>query len=110
MSDIAKRLMGSVKYDAINGDAREKAICNCQMIEAATEITRLTAEVKSLRMEVAGQIEANELLQEELAKAREDAIGLKAKEQVLYDIHAALGIKWGDDPYSAINKLKEGGE
>lgn len=31
---------------------------------------------------------------------------LEAKEQVLYDIHNALGIKWGDDPYSAINSLK----
>lgn len=32
---------------------------------------------------------------------------LGAKEQVLYDIHEALGIRWGDDPYHAIKLLKE---
>lgn len=32
---------------------------------------------------------------------------LKLKEQVLYDIHAALGIKWGDDPYHVISELRQ---
>lgn len=31
---------------------------------------------------------------------------LKAKEQVLMDIHDALGVKWGDDPYAVIRELK----
>lgn len=31
---------------------------------------------------------------------------LEAKEQVLYDIHDALGIKWGDDPYKRIAELE----
>jgi hypothetical protein len=26
--------------------------------------------------------------------------------QVCYDMHEELGIKWGDDPYHRINKLK----
>ena len=30
-----------------------------------------------------------------------------AKEVHLYDVYDALGIKWGDDPFSAINKLKD---
>jgi hypothetical protein len=28
---------------------------------------------------------------------------LRNKEQVLYDMHKALGINWGDDPYAVIN-------
>lgn len=27
-------------------------------------------------------------------------------EQVCYDLHAALGVKWGEDPYAVINTLK----
>lgn len=30
---------------------------------------------------------------------------LRAKVQVLYDIHEKLGIEWGEDPYAAINRL-----
>lgn len=30
----------------------------------------------------------------------------KAMAQVCLDLHAALGVKWGDDPYSVINELK----
>lgn len=35
---------------------------------------------------------------------------LEAKEQVLFDIHEALGIKWGDDPYNTIKQLRERSE
>lgn len=34
-------------------------------------------------------------------------IDYKNKAQVCMDLHAALGIKWGDDPYSVINTLKK---
>ena len=30
-----------------------------------------------------------------------------AMEQVALDLHSALGVKWGEDPYGAIKKLKE---
>lgn len=31
---------------------------------------------------------------------------LEAREQVMLDLHEALGVKFGEDPYAAINKLK----
>lgn len=31
----------------------------------------------------------------------------KAMAQVCLDLHAALGVKWGDDPYAKIRELKE---
>lgn len=32
---------------------------------------------------------------------------LQAKEQVLFDLHEALGVKWGDDPYAKITALQK---
>ena len=32
--------------------------------------------------------------------------GLRKKERVLYDIHDALGIKWGEDPYAKIKQFQ----
>lgn len=29
------------------------------------------------------------------------------KALVMHDLHDALGVKWGDDPYARINELKE---
>ena len=46
-------------------------------------------------------------IQDQLAEKDKRIKHLEAKEQVLFDIHNALGIKWGDDPYSAINKKNE---
>jgi hypothetical protein len=40
-----------------------------------------------------------------LAAVEEEVTGLRNKEQVLYDIHHAMGIEWGDDPYSVIARL-----
>lgn len=31
----------------------------------------------------------------------------RAMAQVCLDMHGALGVKWGDDPYSVIRKLKK---
>jgi hypothetical protein len=31
---------------------------------------------------------------------------LEAEAQVAHDLHDALGVKWGDDPYAEINRLK----
>lgn len=45
MSDIVKRLQGSLALDAINGDTAERAVCASQMREAAAEITRLREEL-----------------------------------------------------------------
>lgn len=48
MSDIAKRLRASVKFDAVNGTAHERAICGRLMLEAAREIERLQRLVEEL--------------------------------------------------------------
>jgi hypothetical protein len=32
---------------------------------------------------------------------------LKDKEQVLFNIHDALGIKWGEDPYAVIAAMRQ---
>lgn len=48
-SDLAKRLMASVRYDAINGDAMERGVCKSQMREASNELARLAVENAKLK-------------------------------------------------------------
>lgn len=49
MSDIKHRLRASVRMDAVHGDTHERSVCARQMVEAANEIERLTAERDELR-------------------------------------------------------------
>ena len=46
-------------------------------------------------------------LQDQLAAERETTEQAERVAQVCYDLHDALGVKWGDDPYWAIRKLKD---
>lgn len=40
-SNIEDRLIASLRYGAVNGDAHERSVCASQMREAAHEIQRL---------------------------------------------------------------------
>ena len=53
MSDIKHRLRASVRMDAVHGDTHERSVCARQMVEAANEIERLTAERDELRRQLA---------------------------------------------------------
>lgn len=48
MNNIAKRLRGSLRYDAINGDSFERSVCAGQMREAANYIDQLEARITKL--------------------------------------------------------------
>lgn len=45
MSNIAKRLRASLKFDAINGDGFERSVCAGQMQEAAAYIDELESRI-----------------------------------------------------------------
>ena len=45
MSDIAKRLRASVRYDAINGNSFERGVCGKQMLSAAEYIESLQSQL-----------------------------------------------------------------
>jgi hypothetical protein len=49
--------------------------------------------------------EGIEQLRSALAAKEQEIADLKLKEQVLYDLHEALGITWGDDPYARLAAL-----
>lgn len=49
MSDIAKRLLASLRFDAVNGDQHERSVVASQMREAASHIATLEAELAAVR-------------------------------------------------------------
>ncbi len=51
MSDIAKRLLASLRFDAVNGDQHERSVVASQMREAASHITTLEAELAAVTKE-----------------------------------------------------------
>jgi len=53
MSIIAKRLRASVGMDAVNGSREERAVCEKQMREAATELDRLAKRIAEQDAEIA---------------------------------------------------------
>ena len=46
-------------------------------------------------------------LERQLSEARKELVDAKNKAKVMFDLHDALGVRWGDDPYFRIRKLKE---
>lgn len=61
-----------------------------------------------LRQEHCGNV-GNDLCDTALSAIamRERLAGLEAREQVMLDLHTALGVKFGDDPYARIQQLKD---
>ena len=49
MNDIEKKLRASVRFDAVNGTAMDRAICNRQMAEAAGYIQHLEVQLREIR-------------------------------------------------------------
>ena len=60
-----------------------------------------TVEIDGVRYEVAPQVAA--LLQ----AVSEERDQLMAKAQVCMDLHEALGVSWGNDPYAEIRRLRK---
>lgn len=63
-------------------------------------------EIDGMSFDVAPEVAA--LLQavsEERDELRDEAAKNAAKAQVCLDMHDALGVKWGDDPYARIREL-----
>lgn len=49
MNDLSKRLLASVRMDAVNGDGYERSICAKQMTEAAAALDEKDREIKRLQ-------------------------------------------------------------
>lgn len=50
MSDIAKRLRASIRFDAHNGDSFERSVCANQAVEAANYIDGFEARLDNARV------------------------------------------------------------
>jgi len=51
MADILDRLRGSLRFDAVNGDAHERSVCASQMKEAVAELASLRAQLADVTRE-----------------------------------------------------------
>lgn len=52
MNDLIKRLQASVRFDAVNGDRHERAVCKKQMDEAASALHRQEIEIAELACKI----------------------------------------------------------
>ena len=99
------------RINALMGrDARSKVIQ--QAINAATarlriDVATLTRARDSHRKQLDAVLPIRIEQDAAIAKLRKELEQAKRVEQVCYDLHEALGVKWGDDPYAAITKLRE---
>lgn len=108
---IRMKLEEYLKLCSSNAPDDEKAPIVCWFmkngIENVTELLtfaesrmeELEAEISKLKV-IRGPIDA------ELRDARAENKALNAKVAHLYDVYDSLGIKWGDDPFSTISKLR----
>ena len=55
-------------------------------------------------------LESFEKVAKDLLRAQKSLMTAQSKAQVAEDLHEALGVKWGDDPYPRINALKKAEE
>ena len=96
MSDIAKRLLASLKFDAINGDATERAICSRQMREAAAEIVTLREQINAVKYQYdilereQGILQKNDIQERLRCLAAAEIVALRAELLTLYSaLHTA---------------------
>lgn len=76
MGTLSDRLRASVRFDAVNGDAHERAVCVRQMIEAANTLDRHTYALRAIAaMHVDDSTEHRQLSALCIATAR-TALGL----------------------------------
>lgn len=114
MSDLEKRLRASVRFDAINGDSRERAICGRQMLEAANYIQQLEAE-RMARLSApelatvavdAGALDQLRVTVEAYDNAWDDDMPQLQKIAALHMVEAARSLLAGDKRSTTIQRRR----
>lgn len=105
IADLKSRINPGYAHQ-LGTESHERRQCVEALESLRAEVERLTTCLAKANEQAEHFEREWYLLGDEAERLRKDS----AKAQVCMDLHEALGVRWGDDPYSAIRNLRQDAE